>query len=799
MNKAFTNFTWEDYPSENTALEAERLNNINNSIDIMDDRVIKLDSSKLDVTTANTMVKDVTFNEATGVFTVTKLNGSTFTLDTKLEKLAVNFTFDKTAQILSIILDDGTVETVDLSAFVTQYEFLESDTIVLSVDSSGRVKATIKNGSITGDMLEPNYLSKVTEKADTATVKAEEAKNSATNAKTSESNAKTSETNAATSASTATTKASAAASSATSAATSATNASNSASTASTAATNASDSATSAANSAANAASSATSASNSATSASNSASTATSKANAAATSASNASSSEEMARQYSETWKGSLLPQGMITFAQLPTSGMIKGYMYCITNAYTTDSRFEEGSGYFYPAGTCVYWTDNNQWKCLSGVLSREITEAEYNALSEAEKKNGTIYYLSDADNTINGATSNSDGMMSKADKAKLDGIEAGANKTVVDTTLSSTSTNPLQNKAVVAQFSSVASSIADEIMRASAAETELATSIANEATRAKAAESANSTTIANHIADANNPHKVTKSQLGLGNVDNTSDVNKPVSTAQQTAINTAYSNAKAYTDNAITNLVGGAPSTLDTLKEIADAFNEHEEVAEALNEAIATKADQSDLTAHTGNTTVHITSTERTNWNDSNNKKHTHSNKSVLDGITSTLVTAWNNVTNKLDKSGDASNVTNSISTASSRTNLTTGEKLSVSLGKISKWFADLKTVALTGSYNDLTDKPTIGNGTVTIKQNGISKGTFALNQTGSATIELTDNNTTYSTASTSANGLMSSSDKSKLDGIEAGANCKFVETTLAAYKALSSPAANTIYFIKDA
>ena len=40
-----------------------------------------------------------------------------------------------------------------------------------------------------------------------------------------------------------------------------------------------------------------------------------------------------------------------------------------------------------------------------------------------------------------------------------------------------------------------------------------------------------------HIADRNNPHEVTKAQIGLGNVDNTSDANKPISTAQQTALN----------------------------------------------------------------------------------------------------------------------------------------------------------------------------------------------------------------------------------------------------------------------
>lgn len=39
-----------------------------------------------------------------------------------------------------------------------------------------------------------------------------------------------------------------------------------------------------------------------------------------------------------------------------------------------------------------------------------------------------------------------------------------------------------------------------------------------------------------HEANTSNPHSVTKSQVGLGNADNTSDANKPVSTAQQTAL-----------------------------------------------------------------------------------------------------------------------------------------------------------------------------------------------------------------------------------------------------------------------
>lgn len=133
---------------------------------------------------------------------------------------------------------------------------------------------------------------------------------------------------------------------------------------------------------------------------------------------------------------------------------------------------------------------------------------------------------------------------------------------------------------------------------------------------------------------------------------------------------------------------------------------------------------------------------DKINYDDANSKKHTHSNKSILDNITSTLINTWNTVTNKLDKTGDASNTTTSFSTASIRSNISTGEKLAISLGKIAKWFSDLKNVAFTGSYNDLSDRPTVGNGTITIKQAGTNKGTFSMNQTGNTTIELSDNNT---------------------------------------------------------
>ena len=81
---------------------------------------------------------------------------------------------------------------------------------------------------------------------------------------------------------------------------------------------------------------------------------------------------------------------------------------------------------------------------------------------------------------------------------------------------------------------------------------------------------------------------------------------------------------------------------------------------------------------------------------------------------------------------------------------------------------------------------PSVGNGTVNITQNGISKGIFTMNQSGNTTIALTDTNTTYSVATTSANGLMSKDMVTKLNNITSGANAVIQALTASQYAALS-------------
>lgn len=75
--------------------------------------------------------------------------------------------------------------------------------------------------------------------------------------------------------------------------------------------------------------------------------------------------------------------------------------------------------------------------------------------------------------------------------------------------------------------------------------------ISDEAAARAQADTTVNAKVDSHIGNKSNPHGVTKAQVGLGNVNNTSDADKPVSTAQATAI----ADAKAAGTNAQTNLV----------------------------------------------------------------------------------------------------------------------------------------------------------------------------------------------------------------------------------------------------
>ena len=439
MNKAYARINWENSPSDATPLNDVNLNKIDAAVDEIDNRVINHEETKATKTEVSTLVQEIKFDESTGVFTITKKNGAVITIDTKMEKIAINFDYDPETERLILTLIDGTKQYIDLSALITQYEFLDSATIGFEVQENGTVKAIVLDGSITENKLQPNYLADIKVEVAKAQASQSAAAQSEANAlasenatKKSEANAKTSETNAANSASTAVTKAEEASNSAGAAATSESNASNSANTASSKANEAS-------NSASTAATKANEASASAASASSSAITATAKAGEAADYATEAESWAhgetgtrenenvdnskyyyEQAKRISQGLQGSLLPMGTITFSQLADQNPLAGYMYNISDNFITDETFKEGAGNSYPAGTNVYWTADGYWDALAGVMVAGVkgsSETEYRqGFVNISKENiglGNVDNTSDAEKNVKYAAS--------AEKATKDG------------------------------------------------------------------------------------------------------------------------------------------------------------------------------------------------------------------------------------------------------------------------------------------------------------------------------------------------------------------------------------------
>jgi hypothetical protein len=84
---------------------------------------------------------------------------------------------------------------------------------------------------------------------------------------------------------------------------------------------------------------------------------------------------------------------------------------------------------------------------------------------------------------------------------------------------------------------------------------------------------------------------VTKTSLGLGNVDNTADTAKPVSTAQSSAIATAKAEAIADATSQVNALLTGAPAALNTLDELAAALGDDANFAASVTTSLGLKVD----------------------------------------------------------------------------------------------------------------------------------------------------------------------------------------------------------------
>lgn len=83
--------------------------------------------------------------------------------------------------------------------------------------------------------------------------------------------------------------------------------------------------------------------------------------------------------------GALHWKGSITFANIPTSGMVTGDLYNITDDFITDNRFTEGAGIECPAGTDIVWGANGKWDLP--LSATNATQVKYGNTTVADELN----------------------------------------------------------------------------------------------------------------------------------------------------------------------------------------------------------------------------------------------------------------------------------------------------------------------------------------------------------------------------------------------------------------------------
>lgn len=163
LNKVYTRINWENYPSENTDIDEINLNKMDSAIDALDNRIILQDALKVDKSAINGNIADWTMDETTGVITITKYNGEKVIFDLNIEKIPVEFSMSDDG-IITMTTEDGTQFTADIGSMIPVLTFEDSATIAVSVTGTGKNKTysfSIKTGSVTDAMLQPNYLADI--------------------------------------------------------------------------------------------------------------------------------------------------------------------------------------------------------------------------------------------------------------------------------------------------------------------------------------------------------------------------------------------------------------------------------------------------------------------------------------------------------------------------------------------------------------------------------------------------------------------------------------------------------------
>lgn len=351
---------------------------------------------------------------------------------------------------------------------------------------------------------------------------------------------------------------------------------------------------------------------------------------------------------------------------------------------------------------------------------------------------GSTVSITDSNTIYSDATTSAAGLMSAADKSKLDSIATGANKTVVDSDFIADSTNPVQSKVIKSTLDNKVNKSGDTMTGRLAAPEVAATD-----------------------------YFVTPAMVGEGNktkyyhrVDFGYAGHNQVDFYEYGGIWNFYQNTSGMEEDKI--LVGSIqPDGFHgNLKGQADSVPWSGIADKPSFATVATSGSYNDL-----------------------------SNKPTIPTIPSSLknpnaLTISLNGTSQGAYDGSAvKNINITASNVGAAASSHTHTKAQITDFPTSMPASDVYAWAKASSkpsysWSEISGRPTIpsvGNGTVTITQNGATKGTFTLNQSGNATIALTDNNTVYS---------LPAATSSTLGGVKVGSNITNSSGTISLTKA---------------
>lgn len=686
-----------------TPLDKRNLNNMDGAIktlaDSLDVAYNELDTKKLSVDGSYKIISETpTWDEKTGILRFKFYDGTEFMVDFNVEKIPVSFSMNEKG-VITMTTEDGTEWTADIGSLTPNYVYDDNERIAVTTskaeDGSTHVSFDLKKGSITNDYLANDYLASIiaeTVKAQTASSDAnksadsasESASNAAYDAKLAQSYAiGGSEIRDGEDLDNAKYYANESKNQAK-------NATDYAISASANATAAKKSADSASESASNASASAKTATDAATSANTSETNAKKSADSASNSATSASLSETNAKKSADS---------AITSAASASNSA--------TSASTSENNARVSANSASTSASSASTSETNAKKSAdSAVTSANNASTSANNARTSETNAKKYYEQTKSISESFAGTLRPKGTVTFANLPSVSLAETGDMYNVSDEFTTTTD---------FAEGAGNTIPLGSNVYKNSDGKWDVLAG--SPVTGVKGSE---------ETAYRRGNVNITKENIGLGNVDNTADSEKRVSYA--TSAGSADSATKSSNDSA------------------------NQKITSTYIKGVGIK--NHTVTVTKGDGTSSSFEVPDTDTNTTYSLKKTGSKIQLVGSDGSTTEVTDDNTTYDLDEMinalpvGTDDPVDNDYYVsqyADGGTSNTRYYRRPVS--KLWNYIkSKLSTVATSGSYTDLSNKPTIGNGKVTVNQNGTTKGTFTMNQTGDTVINLTNSDTNTNT-----------------------------------------------------